>query len=266
MEMDPLTPLLNRTLLLVAHPDDESISCGALLQRMREPIVVYATDGGPHDEFFWRRYGSREKYVEIRRLEAQAACAAVGVPNENVLWLADDTGRQFQDQHLFRNLPAAAEALRKLVRTHQPNMILTLAYEGGHPDHDSCNFLGRQIATEFNLPAWEAPLYFRRADDNVLLQEFHSTNGTEIEFIPTAEELRRKRAMCEAYVSQKGVVAIFENNLRETFRPMAQYDYSRPPHEGVLNYEAWQWPIKGQQVADKFQEYLQGTYRAERAS
>jgi len=265
MEMDPLAPLLHGTLLLVAHPDDESISCGALLQRIREPIVVYATDGGPNDEYFWGRYGSRERYVEIRRAEAVAACGAVGVPPERVLWLADETGRQFQDQHLFRNLVAAAEALRRIAAAHKPDVLLTLAYEGGHPDHDSCNFLGRRIADEFAIPAWEAPLYFRRGGDNILLQEFHSTNGTEIEFIPTAEELRRKRAMCEAYVSQKGVVQIFENNLRETFRPMASYDYSRPPHEGVLNYEAWQWPIKGQQVADKFQEYLQAAHRAESA-
>ncbi|ABF41087.1 LmbE-like protein [Candidatus Koribacter versatilis Ellin345] len=261
--MDPLAPLLNRTLVLVAHPDDESISCGALLQRVREPIVVYATDGGPQDEYFWGRYGSREKYVAIRRAEAHDACAAVGV--SEVLWLADDAGCQFQDQRLFRNLPAAADALRKLVRQHTPDVILTLAYEGGHPDHDSCNFLGRQIADECSLLAWEAPLYFRKGGDDILLQEFHSTNGTEIEFVPTAEELRRKRTMCEAYVSQQGTVAIFENNLRETFRPMARYDYSRPPHDGVLNYEAWQWPIKGQQVADKFMEYLQGAPRAESA-
>ena len=112
---------------------------------------------------------------------------------------------------------------------------------------------------------WEAPLYFRRADKNVLLQEFHSTNGTEIDLIPTDEEQRRKRAMCEAYVSQKGVVSIFENNLRETFRPMAQYDYSRPPHGGVLNYEAWQWPITGQQVADQFSAFLESKRRVESA-
>jgi LmbE family N-acetylglucosaminyl deacetylase len=252
--MEPLTPLLRRTLILIAHPDDETISCGALLQRMREPIVVYATDGGPQDEYFWGRYGSREKYVELRREEARAALHAVGV--ENVLWLADENGHAFQDQRLFRNLSAAADALRRVVAEKKPQAILTLAYEGGHPDHDSCNFLGGQIASEFHLPVWEAPLYFRREDNNVLLQEFHSTNGTEIDLIPTADESRRKRAMCEAYVSQKGVVGIFENNVREIFRPMAAYDYSRPPHSGTLNYEAWQWPITGQQVADQFSAYL----------
>jgi LmbE family N-acetylglucosaminyl deacetylase len=252
--MDALAPLLGRTLLLVAHPDDESISCGALLQRVREPIVVFATDGGPQDEYFWKDYGSRENYVEVRRREAEAALGAVGV--HDIVWLTDAGGHQFMDQHLFHHLHAAADSLRQIVRDRKPQAILALAYEGGHPDHDSCNFLGCQIADEFQLPVWEAPLYFRRAGSDVLLQEFHSANGTEIELTPTAVESRRKRAMCEAYVSQKGVVAIFENNTREIFRPMAQYDYSRPPHEGQLNYEAWQWPMTGQQVADKFQEFL----------
>jgi N-acetylglucosamine malate deacetylase 2 len=262
--MDALKPLLGRTLLLIAHPDDESISCGALLQRVHEPIVVYGTDGGPQDEFFWGKHGSRENYVEIRKKEARAALGAVGVTN--VRWLADGAGRYFQDQHLFRHLPQAFEALLKLVEETKPEAILTLAYEGGHPDHDSCNFLGRQVADDLGLPVWEAPLYFRRGEDNVLLQEFHSTNGTEIELIPTPEEERRKREMCEAYVSQRGVVAIFENNHRERFRPMAEYDYAKPPHEGVLNYEAWQWPIRGQEVADKFQEFLRARQQAERAS
>ncbi len=261
--MDPLTPLLGRTVVFIAHPDDETISCGALLQRVREPIVVFATDGGPQDAYFWGRYGSREAYVELRRQEAKAALAAVGV--REALWLTHASGAQFQDQQLFRNLSAAFEALRNLVEEHKPDTILTLAYEGGHPDHDSCNFLGRQVADDLGLPAWEAPLYFRRADNDVLLQEFHSTNGTEIDLIPTAEEQRRKRAMCEAYVSQKGVVGIFENNLRETFRPMSQYDYSRPPHSGVLNYEAWQWPITGQQVADQFQAWIESKRRVESA-
>jgi LmbE family N-acetylglucosaminyl deacetylase len=261
--METLAPLLGRTLLLIAHPDDESISCGALLQRIREPIVVYATDGGPRDEYFWRKYGSRENYVAVRRAEAVAALGAVGV--RDIHWLTDAAGRTFVDQQLFRDLPNAMRALRKIVAERHPHALLTLAYEGGHPDHDSCNFLGHQLASKFRLPAWEAPLYFRRAENDVLLQEFHSTNGTEIDLIPTPEESRRKRVMCKAYVSQQGPVAIFANNVRETFRPMAQYDYGRPPHEGQLNYEAWQWPVTGQQVADKFQEFRHSTPTAESA-
>jgi hypothetical protein len=37
---------------------------------------------------------------------------------------------------------------------------------------------------------------------------------------------------------------------------MPEYDYARPPHEGVLNYEAWQWPMTGKQVCAAFETYL----------
>src|ERR1700760_3803120 len=106
--MDALNPLLGRTLVLVAHPDDESITCGALLQRMRQPLVVFATDGGPQDEYFWGKYSSRDNYVALRRREAEAALQAVGV--RELHWLADAEGRLFTDQHLFRHLPDAMES------------------------------------------------------------------------------------------------------------------------------------------------------------
>src|SRR5207248_225254 len=57
--MDDLEPLLGRTLVLVAHQDDETIGCGALLQRMRDPLVVFGTDGAPRDQKFWHGLGTR---------------------------------------------------------------------------------------------------------------------------------------------------------------------------------------------------------------
>ena len=43
---------------------------------------------------------------------------------------------------------------------------------------------------------------------------------------------------------------------RQLFRPLAAYDYTRPPHEGLLNYEAWEWPMTGAQVSAAFSDYL----------
>ena len=54
------TELTGRVLVLVAHADDESVGYGALLQKMREAVVVIATDCAPRDEYFWGRFGSRE--------------------------------------------------------------------------------------------------------------------------------------------------------------------------------------------------------------
>jgi len=38
--------------------------------------------------------------------------------------------------------------------TVRPQALLTLAYEGGHPDHDSCNFITSVIARE-RSPSWQ---------------------------------------------------------------------------------------------------------------
>src|SRR4051794_34358493 len=93
--------LLGRTLVLVAHPDDE-LACATLLQRVREPLVLIATDGAPHDPFFWSRYESREKYAEIRRQEAMSSLHTVGV--KTVTFLNDRSpATQFTDQGLHRN-------------------------------------------------------------------------------------------------------------------------------------------------------------------
>ena len=117
--MPDLEPLLGRTLVVVAHADDEVVGCGALLQRMREALVIFCTDGAPRDEWFWRRYGSRDQYAELRRDEARNAMSEINAPAP--LFVTDETGHTFVDQELFRFLPQAFEALAAVVRERQPH-------------------------------------------------------------------------------------------------------------------------------------------------
>lgn len=251
--MDALAPLLGKTLVLVAHPDDEAAGCGALLQRMKEPVVAFATDGAPRDPYFWEKAGSREAYAEVRRREGRASLALAGV--RYIEFLQGSEG-YFTDQELFRCLAPALESLSALVGRYNPRALLTLAYEGGHPDHDSCSFLGSMLARRLSLTAWEMPLYFRRSDGATLCQKFRSLNGTEFLLQPTVEEQKTKRDMLAAYLSQGEVLKQF-SAATEWFRPQAAYDYSQPPHSGVLNYEAWGWPISGSEVSGAFASFLQ---------
>src|SRR4051812_24132471 len=111
--MSDLEPLLGRTLVIVAHPDDECVAFGALLQRIAEPAVVYCTDGAPLDPYFWQaRYGSREKYADLRRGEARRALETVNV--REMRFLANDPAAegQFVDQELYRAIPRAVRMLR----------------------------------------------------------------------------------------------------------------------------------------------------------
>jgi LmbE family N-acetylglucosaminyl deacetylase len=250
--MDALTPLLRTTLVLAAHPDDEVIMCGALMQKMQKAVVIFTTDGAPRDEGFWRQYGSRQAYADVRREEARQALSAVAACP---VFLADGVDGGIIDQELFRSLPAAIAAVEKIVASVVPDCILTPAYEGGHPDHDAACFIGWIVGRRGSMPVWEAPLYHRRADGSSAPQTFPELTGDELELRAECGMLHRKIEMFRAYKSQGLVLDGFRPDV-ETFRPLASYDFSRPPLPWKLNYEHWGWGISGAEVARAFAAYL----------
>jgi LmbE family N-acetylglucosaminyl deacetylase len=246
--------LLERTLVLVAHPDDECIAFGGLLQRIQHPLVVYATNGSPEDPYFWGKYGSREAYAALRRREALESMRTAGV--KDVLFLSDlPGGERFVDQQLFRHLPPAFDLLAEIVQRRMNTAVLTLAYEGGHPDHDSCSFLAARLAKKFLIPCWEAPLYHRRFDGSGEFQQFIQATGEELEVKLNAAEEEAKRAMCRAYASQGDFLTRFDVK-QEKLRPQPGYNFSEPPHTGMTNYEIWQWGVTARQVSLAFTEFL----------
>jgi N-acetylglucosamine malate deacetylase 2 len=236
--------LLQRPLVLVAHQDDEAIGCGILLQRAEQPVVIFATDGAPADQYFWGKYGSPERLAEIRRAEAAHAMSEVEVARYEIL--------SIRDQRLFEHLPEALECIIAIARDHCCGSIVTHAYEGGHPDHDACSYLAFLVGEQLNLTVWEMPLY-HRAHGAPERQRFISGDA-DVVLMPTDAEYDRKRRMATAYASQGEVIRAFPER-NEIFRRQSRYEYSRPPHTGTLNYEAWQWPITGHDVSRAFTEF-----------
>lgn len=242
--------LLGRVLVVVAHPDDESVGCGLLLQRTKHATVVFTTDGAPNDPKFWKSYCTRAEYAAARRNEAHAAAASVGTKQTHFLDIAD--------QELFRHLSKAFAELRAILTAYQPDALLTHAYEGGHPDHDACAFLVALLSQEFRVPAWEMPLYHRAAGDRTVQKFISATSfaaDSEVVLSATPQELERKRAMVASYKSQGNFLNTFDI-AREVFRPQPAYDFSRPPYQGTLNYEEWRWPMKGSEVSQAFSAML----------
>ena len=248
-----LERLLQRPLVLVAHQDDEALGCGALLQRANDPALIFATDGAPRAEQWWNAYGSRQAYANERRNEALQAMEILAV--QELEFLSDYAPEACVDQELFRNLDRAYHALQQLSIPLKPKIILTMAYEGGHPDHDSCSVLASVLGRELSLPVWEMPFYSRTREGELSLQSFSGANHNEIVLKPTEHELDCKREVFSAYVSQKLVIEKF-NWREERFRPQPAYDYAQPAHAGKLNYELWQWPMTGAEVSAAFAEFL----------
>jgi N-acetylglucosamine malate deacetylase 2 len=250
--MNGLVPLLGNTVMLVAHPDDEVIGFGALMQRMYRPIVVFATDGAPRDEQFWKPYGSRENYAEVRRQEARAALWLAGA---HTVFLSGRVRNGIADQELFRRLPDAIRAFERTLADLRPHALLTLAYEGGHPDHDAACFIASIAGKRAGIPVWESPLYHRCQDGKGVLQSFSTTTSQEVEVLVDGAHLEIKIEMFRTYKSQAPVLERFRPEI-EKFRPLADYDFSRPPLPWELNYEHWQWPMTGDEVAGEFRKYL----------
>jgi LmbE family N-acetylglucosaminyl deacetylase len=137
----------------------------------------------------------------------------------------------------------------------KPTSIVTLAYEGGHPDHDAACFIASIVGRRTGVPVWESPLYHRNADGVSVTQIFARTTGAEKDFYVERRLLEKKLQMLEHYRSQGLLIDSFQPR-RETFRPLAHYDFTGPPLPWKLNYEMWQWKMTGQEVSAAFSDYL----------
>ena len=233
-----------RAALIVAHPDDETIGCGAQLPRFVDVTVIHVTDGAPRSLTDAKRRGftTAEAYADARRAELESAIATAGLPRECLFPLG------WPDQQSTEHLVEIARALAdRLVGT---DIVLTHSYEGGHPDHDTsalavwaaCALMHRR--GEAAPAVIEMPLY-HHGEDGWARQVFVAAPGVkEAEVALTPEERRLKQGMFSAHQSQADVLANFATDV-ERFRPAPRYDFSRLPNGGRLLYEQQQWGMTG---------------------
>lgn len=232
-----------RILLLIPHPDDEVVGCAAVIGRARAAgarvFGVYLTTGVPPEEnaWFWarRRHPAR---AARRRTEAEAAARLLGI--EPVAW-QDVPSRRLKD-----NLSATAAQLDRAVSESGADMIWAPAWEGGHQDHDTANFLASRLTER--LPVWEYSEY-NFAGGRVRSQRFPETNGTETVIRLSGEEIAMKRQALALYRSERMNLS-HVRTVRECLRPLVAYDYGQAPHPGRLFWQRFQWAPQTPYVDD----------------
>jgi LmbE family N-acetylglucosaminyl deacetylase len=226
-------------LVVVAHPDDEVVGAGALISRLPDVWILHATDGAPRDPRFRARgfAGTREEYARARRRELEEALALAGVGPDRLL------GLRIADQEAVFEIPRLAEGIAHAVREIGPGLILTLAYEGGHPDHDAVALAVRRAAG--GIEVLEMALYHAEPGTEAMTVNEFLPGPPETRLIVTDEERDLKRRMIAAFATQAETLRPFLPPRDERFRPAPWYDFTRPPHEGRLQYEIWGFPIDG---------------------
>ncbi len=232
--------------IVVAHPDDETIGCGAMLARWQGASLIMVTDGAPTnlEDVHALGFPTAAAYASARRRELNAALAIAGVSAENQLHL------DIPDQQVVRRLAEVTRLLIALVESRGLKMLFTHAFEGGHPDHDATAFAvhaaahllraaGRSIAIV------EMPFYRDGGNSEMLRQSFMplpETPETAIRLSPAAIAL--KRSMMAAHRSQQQILAPFAIDV-ERFRLAPAHDFTRLPNQGRLLYEQFNWGLSG---------------------
>lgn len=214
---------LGKVLLLVAHPDDETIGCSGLLQRATSALVVFAVDGAPRHYGFEKKFGSLQRYSDIRFLEASVALRSL--PHCSFRRLAGRNGSHHMDQHLFEHLPEALTSLDQFVCAFSPDMIVSHTCEGGHIDHDACHFLASHVGRKHGVIVMEFPCYWQNEDGQDVFQQFRNTRNDEVVLKLTEHEIQVKREMLAAYHTQQALTPVFHLHT-ERFRPVLQENHT----------------------------------------
>jgi N-acetylglucosamine malate deacetylase 2 len=233
---------LHGAMVVVAHPDDETIGGASLLSRLLSPVLVHLTDGAPRDMHDANREGfsTVEEYAAHRRREMEAALRVLGV-KEPIL-----EGPLCPDQRASACLPELTETLVHLMQHHKPEVVITHSYEGGHPDHDATAFAVQATCSLTNDPPARVEMAcYRQGPDGILAGEFLPGPRAFVRQLTDEEQERKQRALA-CYASQQGTLRYFGTG-HEAFRAAPNYDFTRPPHEGRLFYEQFGWGTTGEQ-------------------
>jgi LmbE family N-acetylglucosaminyl deacetylase len=220
-------------LFVFAHQDDELGYLGLLrhLGRSgRQVRVIWITDG------------AYSVPAEVRRRESSRVLEAAGVAPD---------GLEFWEYPDGRSIQFAVEIARRLASRMlelAPAAVYTVAYEGGHPDHDFAHFAAVTAARLLDSPppVYEAPLYNKYRATHTAFNRFIPAE-TETLYTPLDRgDLLFKLRSLFIYGSQfwiSGLPILLFGGRRilrgpgEPYRIAPSWNYRQPPHEGKLFYE-----------------------------
>ncbi|MEH3145043.1 MAG: PIG-L family deacetylase [Methylobacterium frigidaeris] len=205
-----------RAALVVAHPDDESIGCGAQLPRLRGLTLIHVTGAG-------------------RRLtELDAALALAGVPESRRLALA------YPDGGVAEAMTGLARRLAALFAERGITVALTHACEGGHSDHDAVALAvagARRLLGADRLGVIEMPFYHAGPDGfeaGGFLPATPPRRAIALHLDP--DDCALKARLFAAHASQAATLNRLPIAL-ERFREAPEPDFAALPNGGRVLYD-----------------------------
>ena len=143
-----------RTLIVLPHLDDEF----ALV-----PIIKKITSSSKNklSIIFCAERNQSEDLNNIRRGENINALSSIGCATDNIIYLNDFF--KIDDLRLLDASLNIYNFLIKFSKDHNIKQIITLNFEGGHPDHDSLALIVQKISDRYkNISSFYVPAYNSR--------------------------------------------------------------------------------------------------------
>lgn len=149
-------------------------------------------------------YANWTHSTPVREAETRRAADRIGIPQENLSFMSAADGDLCD--HLTELLPR----FRELMHTIQPDRVACGAFEQGHIDHDSTNFL---VNHAFEGPVLEIPFYHTYTRRIQTLNEFSDRRSGETLRL-TADESRLKLECAKMFPSQNIWSVLFWNEAK----------------------------------------------------
>jgi LmbE family N-acetylglucosaminyl deacetylase len=244
-----------RTMVVGAHPDDETAFAGFRLTRLADAQFVCVTNGSPRDGADAALNGlTPEAYAHARARELQDVLGSCGIAPSQIRILG------YTDQEAALHLAEITRLLAALFQEHAIEAVLTHCYEGGHPDHDATAFAVHAAAALLAQQGHRAPgivemACYHEGKEGFRAGAFLGVGPDDTVLHLSPEEQARKRALLDRFVTQRHTLPYLPVAV-ECFRPARACDFLQPPHAGQLHYERQPWGMTGERFRALAQEAL----------
>lgn len=152
----PAEDLRRPAIVFAPHQDDEVLGCGGLIARKRKQdtrvTIVFLTDGSQSHAHLM----PPDRLKTLREEESLAAAQTLGVPKEQVIFLA------FPDGHLSEHEATGVERVAEVLRREAPGEVFFPYFRDPPPDHQATTRIVRAALTASNCPAtaYEYPIWY----------------------------------------------------------------------------------------------------------